>query len=245
MKYSTFKIINHIQPNRIAASFFSLAMFVFACGQVCGAQLLPTTDDSPPMPASMPPLPPDQKPEVEALPQVPPAHKVVGRDLQRVSALFEENGLSLENLMVTRIVSLPKNPAYVSVETQLHYHNLLVADAYEMFRFKDGKLVVPAIREDVLNRLKALAAAEIPVKATITRWQVIEGLRQHVRLDPMQKGEAEGNVNAHLLIIDVAGRGEPEKYILAWKVSIEAAAITAAIDATSGKMFSYFNGINH
>jgi len=197
------------------------------------------------MPETMPTLPSGQKPEVEPLPEQPLAHTVGAKDLERVSALFKENGLSLENLRVTRIISLPKNPAFLSVEVQLHYHNLPVSDAYEMFRFHDRKLRNPESRINVEKRVKAFADLEIPGNPAITRWQVIEGLRQYVRLDPMRKGEAEGEVEARLLIANAADRGNPETYLLAWQVSIKNTGITATINATSGKMLSYFNGINH
>jgi len=244
-KNPTSKMSIQKQPNRITGSILSLALFLLAFGQAYGVREPDQKDLPPPMPETMPALPPGQKPEVEPLPQQPPAHTVGAKDLERVGTLFKENGLSLENLRVTRIISLPKNPAHVSVEVQLHHHNLPVSDAYEMFRFLNDKLRNPESRENLEKRLKALADSEIPGKPTITRWQAIEGLRQHVRLDPMRKGEAEGEVEARLLIANAADREKPEMHLLAWEVSIKNAGITATINATSGKMLSYSNAINH
>jgi hypothetical protein len=206
-----------------------------------GPELLP-----PPMPETMPPLPTGQQPVDEPLPQNPHGDGVTAKDVERVAALFKENGMSLENLRITRLISLRKNSPHLRVEVQLHDHNVPVLDSYHVFDFTDGKLDDPASREAVKEKVKTLAGIGNKRKPTVTRWQVIEGYRQYVRLDPLAKNEAEKEVAARLVLNNTADRGMPEKYGLAWEVSLAPGGPPyATIDATSGKMLRYDNGIRH
>jgi len=200
----------------------------------------------PPMPETMPPLPPGQQAVDEPLPQNPHSDGVTAKDVERVTALFKENGISLENLRITRLISLRKNSPHLRVEVQLHDHNVPVLESYHVFDFMDGKLSKPVSREAVKEKVKELAGIGNELKPTVTRWQVIEGFRQYVRLDPLAKSEAEKEVAARLVLYNTADRGEPEKYGLAWEVSLAGGAPPrATIDATSGKMLRYDNGIRH
>lgn len=244
MKNETSKRHNH--ANRIAGSILSATVLMLAIAPAYG--LLPPAPESlpPSMPETMPPLPSDQKPVDEPLPQNPHADGVTAKDVERVAALFKENGMSLENLRITRLISLRKNSPHLRVEVQLHDHNVPVLDSYHVFDFNNGKLSKPASREDVKERVKTLAGIGNELKPTVTRWQVIEGYRKYVRLDPLAKNEAENEVDARLVLYNTADRGMPEKYGLAWEVSlVRGAPPYATIDATSGKMLRYDNGIRH
>lgn len=207
------------------------------------------------MPESMPPLPPDQKPmddEPEAT--KPPAHAVDANDVELAARLFKENGLGLDNMRITRVISqdFPKTPEFeartsVTVHVQQLYHNLPVEGSGSglVYNFNNAKLV-DWFSDGHGEKRKILADLKIELKPTITRWQAIEGLRKYALLDPMVRHRIEGPGAAHLIILNTETSGQkPAKYILAWRVNIGGDHPFALIDATSGKMLSYDNGIRY
>lgn len=218
-------------------------------------------DLPPPMPETMPPLPAGQKPAPEEhAPAKPPPHGVDEKSVELVARLFKDNNLSLDNLQITRVIAedlmtmpVPKPGTSVIVHVQQLYRNLPVhgSGGELVYDFLDGRLNAAGMGRENEQKRKTVADLNIELMPVITRWQAIEGMHQYAERDPMSKRlppttRTVNQWDAHLVILDSElGGNAPRRPILAWRVARRGGAIHAFIDATSGKMLSYDNGIRH
>ena len=75
---------------------------------------------------------------------------------------------------------------------------------------------------------------------------MIEGLRLYILSDPMCRKSEDKGYDAHLVILNYSSVGSGQaQHILAWRVYRVGGHPCAIIDATSGKMLSYDNGIRY
>lgn len=204
----------------------------------------------PPLPKSMPPLPAGQGPEAEEpAPAKPPAHAVDAKSVELAAGLFKEQGLSIDRLRITRVIiddlmkmPVPKPVTNIIVHVQQLYSNLPVhgRNGELVYVFRNGQLDNSCAGNE--QQRKAIADLKIDCKPVITRWQALEGLRQYSHRDAKPKDQG----NAQLVILNTESIGiRPARYILAWRANMAGGYPYAFIDAISGEMLMYDNGIRY
>jgi len=235
------------KTNRIRRCLLPIAALILVLDPALADRTFRAEEPPPAMPESMPPLPQDQKPAAdEPMPTKPPAHAVAANEVQLAETLFKNNGLDLDNLRITRVISVEHqhNRKEVIVHAQQLYHHLPVEGRDLVYVFRNGEVDRSHVDENARKR-KELADLEINLAPAIARWQAVEGMRRHALLDPMVKDGIDGQATAANLVIfnTEKGHANPPNYVLAWRAHIGREFPYAIIDATSGKMLFYDNGI--